>query len=464
MHVAIAVHHLLPFYHGSTEHGPEYPPSPWRLYCAVVAGLMLRESKLGIDRIRSTAQWFERLSPPTIFAPESTCAGRYGIQAPPNDADKAPGVIGQKFLSKTALQSEHPCWFVWDAGDVDPGHLETLREGVRGLYALGLGIDQAFADLRVGDLNDVIALSSEHSLDRWDPQGLSWRDGDTVLRAPVEGSFEGLQSVHAMRLQDGPWQQGDGAPLTRIGYGRCPRRRWRMFELHDERGRTAIPQRDACTVAAMVRHEVMEMAKAEGVSDEKINRYFRGYIPQEMRDHRNRYDHRLSYVPLPSVGHKFADGMIRRVLVVEPRGAPDLDFDKVVTRLNGRKITSTDGRFTFTLEMPAGRDRSYTSTAREWVSVTPVVLPGQDDHDRHQQHRLAMLAIEHAGYSGLVDTFELSRVPVLHSSHMPGAYWAPSYLRKRSRYFMRVRFRRDVRGPVTIGDGRHVGLGVFSAD
>jgi CRISPR-associated protein Csb2 len=61
-----------------------------------------------------------------------------------------------------------------------------------------------------------------------------------------------------------------------------------------------------------------------------------------------------------------------------------------------------------------------------------------------------------------VEAFTLRKAPFWPGAQHPRQYFAPDYLRHLSRWHVWVRFRQPVPGPLAIGAGRHVGLGLFA--
>src|SRR5437016_3400131 len=69
-HLLLTVRFLDDRYHGLLARGgpPEWPPSPFRLFCALVAGVA-RRGELESDVGKALA-WLQALAPPIIIAPK----------------------------------------------------------------------------------------------------------------------------------------------------------------------------------------------------------------------------------------------------------------------------------------------------------------------------------------------------------------------------------------------------------
>jgi CRISPR-associated protein Csb2 len=98
-----------------------------------------------------------------------------------------------------------------------------------------------------------------------------------------------------------------------------------------------------------------------------------------------------------------------------------------------------------------------------------VILPGFDDGKRTKAERLFLQAVPQAGLSmeGVAD-FTLRKAPFWPASQHPNCYRRPDYLdstknRRFSAWHVHLSFRGPVAGPISIGAGRHCGLGVLAS-
>ncbi len=105
----------------------------------------------------------------------------------------------------------------------------------------------------------------------------------------------------------------------------------------------------------------------------------------------------------------------------------------------------------------------YLRKARSFGSVTPLVLPGRDDFRTRKAHALVLKALAQAGYTTPVVEITLQREPVFPGAEVARDYRVPSYLKEFPRTHAIITFAEEVRGPVAIGAGRHIGLGLFAA-
>ena len=208
--LCISVTFLDPFFHGQGDgDNPEWPPSPMRLFQAILAGSRTgaRQLRWSVDdqvTLRDAFLWLERRPPPEIITPEASPAPAYTLFVPNNDSDTKPN-RQERLTSKVARphrlvqggeaggpQTLHYLWGISEEDrDISHRHAETLIYESRHLMALGWGIDQV-----VG--RGTIITSAEASKlpgERWQP----WRDnlsGGNKLRVPILGSLDDLEAVY----------------------------------------------------------------------------------------------------------------------------------------------------------------------------------------------------------------------------------------------------------------------------
>ena len=250
--------------------------------------------------------------------------------------------------------------------------------------------------------------------------------------------------------------------LVRRAEGR--RRPVHAFALVDEDGAyRSFDPREAIRVAAWLRHAAHERAKAMKLDADFIERFVCGHG----QDAEAKND-RFSYLPLPTIAPKGRDGRIRRVLLAEPFGGGGGKAQSVARRLSGESLIEED-----TGEIKAylraidpyadGVTLRYLRKARVFGSVTPLVLPGRDDFRTRKAHALVLKALAQAGYATPAVEITLQREPVFPGAEVARAYRVPTYLKEFPRTHAIITFAEEVPGPVVIGAGRHIGLGLFAA-
>jgi CRISPR-associated protein Csb2 len=432
-HLLLTVRFLDDRYHGLLDRGgpPEWPPSPFRLFQAIVAGVARRGELVEGDDVPSNTNftpigqalgWLQchtREHPPIIIAPKSKMGQAITRFVPNNDGDKkfdrqerltAKPTIPTLFLLEPDQKPE--VHYVWDISGKSDCPIADIERAARSLTALGWGIDMAFADARlVGDAE----LQQLKGI-RWYPKknAGSFRDS---LRTPTYDSETGectlcdLRHCHSTfinRIEHGkPLKTADKPKVfDRVMYTSIERpigRQSIVFKLvspdkNNEEQPARYPHALLAHIAAVVRHAAIKAMdegrnapswKREAERGPWVSRFVRGKKESKNDDHQQ-----ISYIPLPSIGHEHSDAMIRNVMLVAPIGC-ERELDHVAARLEDailefkgdagepcdidvpprvalprslRQFNPPPGKFIHT---------RYFGRSKVWQSVTPVIL---DEH------------------------------------------------------------------------------------
>lgn len=429
-HLLLTVRFLDDRYHGLLDRGgpPEWPPSPFRLFQALVAGVARRgELVVGDDVLSNTSftpigqalAWLQRHTsehPPIIIAPKSKLGQAIIRFVPNNDGDKksdrqerltAKHTQPTLFLLEPDQKPE--VHYVWDASGKDDCPIADIERAARSLTTLGWGIDMAFADARLADEPELQKLKGI----RWYPKKQDWPFRDT-LRVPTynaelsECTLCDLRHCHSTflnRIEHGkPLKTVDKPKVfERVLYTSVERpveRPYVLFKLLDDNfDTTRYPQPLLAHIAAVVRHAAIDCMGGESGSNapswipaaergDWVSRFVRGKVEQGCKNHQQ-----VSYVPLPSIGHEHADAMIRNVMLIAPIGC-EQELEHVAERLDGVTLEFKDAgeacdtgmpphialpRSLQQFTAPRGKfiDKHYLGRSRVWQSVTPVIL---DEH------------------------------------------------------------------------------------
>jgi CRISPR-associated protein Csb2 len=489
-HLCISVTLLDHLFHGKRDGDqPEWPPSPMRLFQALLAGSRAgcRNEQWSLAKAEAF-RWLQRRDPPVIVAPEAQPAAAYTLFVPNNDSDKKfhrqdrltskvvrPQRIAGGARAAAVGPTLHYLWEIPDGHwpDTRP-YAETLCREARHLMALGWGIDQAVADGRILTDGQAAALP-----------GLRWRawsvhrPGDNCLRVPTPHSLEDLEMVHSSFTKrihgkrfNPPKKPTKFASVLYLHANIPAPRHYAAFELPDG---IAFRQEDAVAVAAMLRSLACQCAIADshhfpGGSD----KYVAGHGPRQPNGRFVEHNWpRFSYLPLPSITGPHPDGMIRRLLIAEPSGGDGSHARWAQRRLGNRVLRDHNGNQRGLL-MDLWRRSSpdllmrYVGESHTWASVTPVVLPGFDDGKRSKAEKLFLQALTHADLPvEAITDFALRKAPFWTCGRHPDGYLRPDYLnsarnRRFAAWHVRIVFREKLAGPLAIGPGRHCGLGLMA--
>ncbi len=523
--LCISVSFLDPRYHGCSDGGAaEWPPSPMRLFQAMVAGNGLTLGT-GSD-IDLALRWFEAQPPPTVLAPTA----KHGIPCPLYVPNNAMDVVAKSWVrgkNETSIAEHrtlkmarptHLCGgdtvhYLWPIGssDADPPPVEPLVRAVEHVVVLGWGIDLVVVQCRVLSASDSLG----EGLERWD---VAQGHATSTLRCPVPGSLDALMSRHSAylnRLANGTFHSIP--PLTTyraVGYRRPSdpvSRPLACFELRQDNGSFCrYSQRNLVHIAGMVRHlairamasnqlldklypdhgqtndSIRDGSRPTGVEEHEEWKDPEGWVLRYVAGHRedDAVGHRqFSYLPLPSIGHEHSDQALRRVMVAAPAG-DDAWLGHLADRLAGSQLKPENGK-EFGEQGPPTlvrvyRDkvaRRYTDAAIRWASVTPVILPGHDDKKPAKTRKLIEAALAQSGieqpcaYEWSAHSRFRNSLSA-HKYHKDGdtdvKHWqfynVKDYLRGKTWVHLTLTFDHGLKapGPMAIGAGRHCGFGLMA--
>ncbi|MDY3558632.1 type I-U CRISPR-associated protein Csb2 [Gemmata sp. JC673] len=488
---------LQPCAHGRGDgEEPEWPPSPLRVFQALVAAAAARwNERTRLEYAVPALEWLAKQPAPTVIASQGVPSGvKYRLYVPDNVADKVAKAWSggntsasiadsrtEKDVRPTHLigkSDELPAVnYLYPIGDTDSEfatHKETLVTAARSVTHLGWGVDMVAGDARVLSEEEAANLTGE----RWRPAAGA---STTQLRAPRAGTLNALAQKHEAFLNR---LSADGfkpvPPLTvfdTVGYRRDTEpaaREWVAFRITSVDPDAPNPSFDTpakCRdVAAWVRHATGEVCRNWPFPD--FASFVHGHTESGSQTKGERADERFMYLPLPSIERRGDRGehvgAIRRVLVAAPPGFGER-IEWIRRRLPGQELV-WDNRAQGLLNALPDSDwvlRRYTENAQTWSTVTPVIWPGHDDHNPEKAARLLRKAFVDAGFArAVVDAItELDWRPVgfRAGAELASRYALPDRLNGR-RYHVRVRFAHPVRGPLAVGAGRYRGLGVFAAE
>ena len=447
-------------------HGREWPPAPYRLYQAMLAGYAVNAR--GNPTLEAAMRHLETLPPPVITAPSVDARSEVTAAAPSNDADvafalhargapalaRAQTARALTLRTRRARHVEGAVTYDWPATPETGEHIRALTRIARSVTALGLGIDLAIAQVSL----------HEHPLPpspgiRYTPAPAARRH----LRVPWPGAFDALEAAYRDNRARIGAECVAGAPdatVRTVAYGSAlepPPVRCAAFALRtaDDRALSVAGTR-AVEVAAMVRHAIRCAGTAAGL-DPEIIAALMGHGGKD----------RIRVAPLPTVGHRHADGWVRRVMLTAPLGVHRDVWSDVVTRLAGAPLVREHGHGVSGVLAPlAAKDPvlvRFRAEGRAWTTATPVVLPGRDHRrGRARPHRALARVLRHAGLAeALLESATLEPAPRVAGSASAHRYRRPRHLAHLPVTHLSVTWRTAVIGPLALGAGTGYGLGLL---
>ena len=432
----------------------EWPPHPARLFSALVAAYS--ECDLG-DSARAALEWLETLPEPRIYAkpPEhgGSVRNAHSVFVPVNDSSQTPEFRPRqvRWFPAFTPQDTH-VWFIWnDASEAErhTGALQRIAENVT--Y---LGHSMSPVRVRVSDAVPEPTLIPDSA-------------GNIMLRTTGKGRLRHLEETYRLRDKNATIQPHLGR-VTRYQPAREVQakpseslfRHAFVFQRTD--GQT-LPVESTAKLAAIVRKAVIDLYP------DPVPEVISGH----MADGRQSDRPHLAVMPLPDIGHRYADGHIMGFALWLPLDLQTEILETLEDALVGlssltlgkvgiwkiRQVTAD-----FAARAAAGlRLITYTKPHDTWASVTPVVFgkfpkksqtgPGKDG---------GKIFAELCELIGLPRPIEarLGPVGVFHGSPKAAEFVPPERFANRLRAHVMIRFAKPVQGPVLMGAGRYSGFGL----
>jgi CRISPR-associated protein Csb2 len=154
-------------FHDGRYHGAgDWPPSPARLFQALVAAAGLN-GRLAAER--DSLRWLEELPAPIIAAPNARRGQRVMLYMPNNDLDAVQGDprrtaeirTAKKLFSPWLFEAATPLLYLWQhVAGAEERHAQAIASLAEHLYQLGRGIDMAWAWgelLEASGVDDMLA-------------------------------------------------------------------------------------------------------------------------------------------------------------------------------------------------------------------------------------------------------------------------------------------------------------------
>jgi CRISPR-associated protein Csb2 len=489
-------------YHGAGD----WPPAPARLFQALIAGAGL-SGPLAIEE-RETFRWLEERRAPTIAVPAAWRGRSVLFYMPNNDSDRVAGDPHRMAEIRTATKvfkpyifdAEVPFLYMWplDGTTEDEQRSRATCALAERLYQFGRGVDMAWGWGEVLDASQIEARLSRYPGRVYRP---SAGQGRSHLACPGSKSFDSVEKRY----------QAYGKRFEIVGTGKAarpmfrqpPRPRFRLvpyaspplrylYELREptpEGPFAPWPLARASALVVWLRDGAVErlarvMPPARG---EEVNRVLVGRKVDGTND--GPTEDRVRILPLPSIGHPHADGEIRRVLVEVPPTCPlaagdvnwafsGLDITDAETGEVRAVLTPADPGAGFFRHYGLGDDVAY----RVWRTVTPAALPevagrrridparraAEAKHGRERALEQARAvsavtqAMRHAGVRNPIETIRVQREPFHANGERVEAFANGTRFAKEQLWHVEITFAAKASGPLVLGNGRFLGLGLMA--
>lgn len=438
----------------------EWPPSPARLFSALVAGGGTGARRECGDDSELLA--LEGSFPPRILADRASVVlrseqvERYVVvdERVAGSVQEYPGRKATLVRPSTRLSPRtRSIIYVWDDLELSDAQLEALAWRAARVGYLGC----ADSPVRVR----VSPGAPDGEAERW------WRpsnDGDAFLPVPFHGLLEALDDAFSRFSNGEPvrrsWlpsnlaryaEPGSQGPIDRAG----PVVLWLRLE-------DSLPGRHVLRFTETLKAAVLERYERDGAASAEVPPVLHGHHQDGLRG----YDH-ASFVALLDCGHRHARGRVHGAAILLP---PDTAKDVVeavrAVLFKLRTLVLPGGR-ALRLRPYGGEPRPLAASPARWntpakrfVSVTPIV------HERRQRGGPDLAEVTrwcaHAGLPA-PRSFRTSPVPLL-----PGALsLRPSEVfhstaSRRPYSHLELHFDQPIPGPIVLGRMRHLGIGLMT--
>jgi CRISPR-associated protein Csb2 len=489
---------------GQASDAPDWPPQPDRVFSALVAAWGARGEQ-GAER--RALEWLEAQQAPLVLASAAEPRTAHTAYVPPNDYRIPSGPLNavkwyRDFLSNGITPPEkgghRKAWL--EAWNVMPEHRK--RSGLK---------DRKFPAARPHD--PIVRLVWPEAMP--DPNTLAALSALAADTAYIGHSA----SLTRCRFHDGEPPSEGVPPQRRVYRGRLAELEQGFHARPLQRPRPGAPVRgtrsatrdvrtgvfsDRWLVLEHVAGEMPDIRAAALVAKALRNAIMSGYrqidlgdvIPAEISGHspdgRPSSAPHLAIAPLAFIGRQHASGAALGFALIPPRDRvifADRDFQRAlgaITRWNpeeGRRELLLAGQgldLTFATAGESPRQSldpgPYIAEARIWASCTPIILDRylKETANEAREREIERLLRQACINTGLPEPCRVAAGKHSALEGSPSAFPsgpAPRWLRWRvpdslgSRQLVHavIEFAEPLCGPVILGAGRFVGLGLFRA-
>ncbi|TWT65089.1 type I-G CRISPR-associated protein Csb2 [Allorhodopirellula solitaria] len=482
--------------HEGWYHGAGSTPSPARLFQSLIAGRGL--SGPISDESIEALEWLERQSPPIMAAPVTLGGQPVTNFVPNNDLDAKQGDhrrIGEIRTKKSTrpllFDCEIPfvfCWHLNEQSSLDDAHVEQICALADGVFQLGRGVDTAWAWAELLSTDELDERLHSHRGPVLRPSS-----GSGSTECPTSGTVASLIQRHA--------DMSNRYAMTADGKGQTFRRRakpkWRLVSYDNSVTRLSfdLTDRQTSNLAVWPATEVIELVKT--IRDAAVERLIKTLPDQQAEigqaligrtssgENAGPIKARARIIALPSIGHEHADQQIRRVVIEIPGYCPLL-ADDVAWAFSGQMLSRYGRTIDLIRSQPNRQLEHYgvnVGGSRMWQTVTPIALSGaarrrlEPDHRKRvahdkkgtaerrfeQENAASALrqALRHASVLARLTRLRLQKEPFTARGQRADDFAAGDRFSKHTLWHAQLEFEKPVSGPLLLGDGRFLGLGLL---
>jgi CRISPR-associated protein Csb2 len=454
----------------------EWPPHPARLYCALVASARTEQE-------RAALHWLEQQGPPVVHAAgqarsftrsgyvvTNEVTARKGSQTHPGRTN------GLRTRTHT-LPGQTTIRFVWEGASAAPDVVRSLDDLARrvpylgrssGIALVGAAVVDPDRGVEAGRDSDGTGSPEASPSPGWDVfEPCDVLDADDALRVPYSGYLDELDEQYAA-----------SRPAWEVSRSHGYRRR----RPPDEKAIPECPSAYTDLVAfrfAGWRPDGRLAARFTEALRSHVLRTVGSAAPEALHGHDADGRPHVAFLALPDVGgeearSRYADGHLLGLAVA----VPELPAEQRRAVLRGvLGLRRADDSGTVSLDVPGigmieldyqpglyrpwgASPRRWRQGSRRWISATPVVLdrypkkPGQDVDEVLRSCRML-------GLPEPVD-IQVSSEPLMAGAVRMRPRDLPKRAKGRLFRHVALTFDRIVAGPVLLGAGRYLGIGLMA--
>ncbi len=481
----VTVRFLSGSYHGSGD----WPPAPGRIFQALVAGVARGQHIK--PEYQAVFKWLEALSAPRIAAPKVRVARPLTKFVPNNDLDAVggdPGAVSKirarKVTELRLFDMRVPLLYVWELAGPGPD-VDKVAEVVHQLYRLGRGEDPAYAAAEILSSAETQELLASHpgALHVPHPQKRG------MVFCPTRGTFASLQQRYEGFLSRFHWEKEGKKwqqhfrqpPKTRFGYVDYDSAPLRFhFDLRaGQRFSPVALARAGLFVDRLRKAAARLLMDAYSGASKEVAHIDRLLIGRDAGAADKAL--RVRIIPIPSVGHPEVVPAIRRFMVEIPLDCP-LIADDLVWAFTKLEPGDMGGLLvpnaTILVSEESSMAQRFCHAARTWRSVTPVVLPSarrrrippggeapKGGSEARKELDTAVsavrVAVEHAEIRARPSSIRVQREPFGRREQTAEAFAEGTRFAKHSLWHVEITWAESQQGPILLGDGRFMGLGLM---
>lgn len=436
----------------------EWPPHPSRFYSALVAAY--HEHDHGMDE-REVLKWLETLPAPRLHVPDGHTRDTVTVFVPHYDHNKIVQEGGEaelipRYRSKSNRQRkfptvipEGPLYFIWD-GDPDAETEAALDRLANSIPYFGHSSSLIHAHV-TEEPSEPNVVPATH------------QTGEEYLRVAGPGRLEDLEKAYDSGRRPQPAGQ---VRYVSGGLDLSDEREIEASEFGGDDNFLVLRIVDGPRPALEVGHDLTTAVRRAilSITDDPIPTWISGHTDQgEPADETH-----VAFVPLANISHTWADGSVLGVAMVIPRQVFAHQKERLYRAIDELGPVKLGSRGCAELERVARPVKDslkrdpYTDPSTLWTTVTPYVYDRYPNSDTERDELIAQ-ACQHIGLPEpeIVQVIEngvspLRGVPRAQDVQLGGTRFAD-----RPRRHVILRFKEPVQGPITIGQGRYLGIGLM---